>query len=122
MKTYKYAIFLRDAESGEVQHGTFEVDSEGFLNFGDLLKKLQESRPHLDFKFKYTLIGVQIISVTGGEVGEVYYKYQFRAKGDIHLVKRKEFRGYGSFKSNEMVLLRDSNGDIIEYDKCGEVL
>lgn len=50
-------------KQGETQHGTFEVDSEVSLSFGDLLKKIEERKLELDFKFDYTLIGIQIVSV-----------------------------------------------------------
>lgn len=63
MLVYEYTIFLRCSKTGETQHGTFEVDSEVSLSFGDLLKKIEERKLELDFKFDYTLIGIQIISV-----------------------------------------------------------
>lgn len=63
VKTYKYAIFLRCPNTGEVQHGTFETDTDKMLSFDELLDRIKQQKGELDFKFNYTLIGIQVISV-----------------------------------------------------------
>lgn len=68
MKTYTYAVFLRNPETAEVQHGTVSFDvSEGYLSFADLVTKLQSETIKENVYCGYTLIGFNVVSVEDTE-------------------------------------------------------
>lgn len=65
VKTYKYAVFLRNPETKETQHGTFEVDHDGNMDCHYLFDKLNNSDViKSDMNKGYTLIAMQVVDVT----------------------------------------------------------
>lgn len=63
-KTYVYSLFLRHAETGEVQYGKVEIDIQGILGSADLFKRLEHiAREEGKIEADYTLIGIQIVDV-----------------------------------------------------------
>ena len=62
MKTYTYTLFLRHPQTKEVQYGNIEIDSEGFMDFYELLENLKSSEINA---CGYTLIAMQIVDVEG---------------------------------------------------------
>ena len=63
MKTYTYTLFLRHPQTKEVQYGNIEIDSEGFVDFYELLENLKSSEISKAFATGYTLIAMQIVDV-----------------------------------------------------------
>lgn len=64
MKTYTYMMFLRHPVTGQIQQGTIEVDSDGeYLDFHEVLRKLNLEQNLQDFEKGYTLIGMNIVDV-----------------------------------------------------------
>lgn len=63
MKTYTYAVFLRNPETKEVQHGTIEIDHDGFIDCHLLFEKMTSKKIKKDLNNGYTLISMQIVSV-----------------------------------------------------------
>ena len=67
MKTYTYQVFLRCPNTGEVQYGKVQFDSDGFMSFKDLLKRLSSEQNIKAFKDGYTLIGMDVVDCVEGE-------------------------------------------------------
>ena len=64
MKTYTYMMFLRHPVTGEIQQGTIEIDSDGeYLDFHEVLRKLNLEHNLQYFEKGYILIGMNIVDV-----------------------------------------------------------
>ena len=60
MKTYTYTIFLRHPTTQDIQHGTISLESDGYLDWATLFKRLQGL---YDIQSGYILLGMQIVEV-----------------------------------------------------------
>lgn len=71
MKTYTYMLFLRHPVTGQIQQGTIEIDSDGeYLDFREVLRKLNLEQNLQDFEKGYTLIGMNIVDVQPSKEAE----------------------------------------------------
>jgi hypothetical protein len=63
MLTYEYAVFLRCPKTGEVQHGTVQFDSDGYMDCHSLFERLVSEKIKKDLNSGYTLIGFNVVNV-----------------------------------------------------------
>lgn len=64
MKTYTYQVFLRCPHTKEVQWGSVQFDTDNeFMDFHELVEKLQFQENMKAFNKGYSLIGFNVINV-----------------------------------------------------------
>lgn len=85
-KEYTYVIFLRCPKTSKVQHGTFSVEHDGFMDWSKLFALLSSSKLEDKFNSGYTLISLQVVSVE--DVEEVTSSFIIESLGGVDKVSK----------------------------------